>query len=465
MVGVFWWVFVAVWGATMLAFPVIKAMPAGYVPVVLGAGIGVVLLRFAPPFVARLATYPAPRFLTLVLLLATALRIAAVLFFPLEPRADDEQFHRYAVAMLSGQGYGTPGFRAWFPPGMSLLLTAWYWLTAASPLAGKLLHVLLGVALTWQVWAFARMFTSETTARVAMLLVALFPTLVFYTATLGYETLLALLVVIVCRIALVVARTPRPLVLHLVGLGLCLGVGALVKPICLLVPALLAASWWLLGMPALRAIVRGALVAIVLLLTIAPWTLRNYRVLGEFVPISTNGGYTLYSANNPEATGLAMPVTPLPGERDEVSRDRLRSRAAFDWIVHNPAAWFRLALAKATYTWGTTSSIMAVVSTDRLPPSIENVCKFLLNVAWGALFVWCAAATRRARTWTDGFLLPTLFVAYIFGLHLFFEAHSRHHLPVLPLLCIVGAVALTQQTTFASLDQSRQRRDHSDAPV
>jgi hypothetical protein len=99
--------------------------------------------------------------------------------------------------------------------------------------------------------------------------------------------------------------------------------------------------------------------------------MRNYRVLGAFVPISTNGGTTLYAANNPHANGLAMQVEPLPGEVDEVSRDRVRLRGALAWIVGHPLRWFELALIKATYTWGTSSSIMSVVSTDRLPPAAE----------------------------------------------------------------------------------------------
>jgi hypothetical protein len=55
----------------------------------------------------------------------------------------------------------------------------------------------------------------------------------------------------------------------------------------------------------------------------------------------------------------------------------------------------------------------------------------------------CAAATVKDRPWSKpGFVPATLVVAYIFGLHLFYEAHSRHHVSVLPLLCIVGAWSL-----------------------
>ena len=99
-------------------------------------------------------------------------------------------------------------------------------------------------------------------------------------------------------------------------------------------------------------------------------------------------------------------MKPLPGEVDEVSRDRLRREAAVQWILENPLDWARLAVAKISYGWGTSSSIMSYVSADRMPPREEDVSKALLNVGWGALFVWCAAASLRTRIWSRAALLP-----------------------------------------------------------
>ncbi len=448
----FWMAFVPIWAAAIAAFPLIKGMPSGYVPVVAGAVLGLVGLRSEA--IARLFSrfdrWPAGRFLTVLLTVTVTLRVAAVALFPREPMVDDAQFHRYAISMLSGAGYGAPWHRAWFPPGMTLLLTAWYSVTGASALWGKLLNVLLAALLTWQTWALAKESVGERAARRAALLVALFPTLVFYTATLGYETLLALLFVLACRLWIRLATSDSSQPLAIVALGLVLGAGALVKPICLLVPAIFGAAWWIAGMSFVRTATRTIGVAIVMILAIAPWTIRNYRVLGQFVPISTNGGYTLYSANNPRATGLAMEVDPLPGEHDEVSRDRVRMRAAITWIVQNPGASFVLSLRKAAYTWGTTSSIMSVVSTDRLPSTVESACKLLLNIAWAVLLVCCASAIVRTREWPAALLPATALVGYLFVLHLFFEAHSRHQIPVLPLLCIVAATALAQSPARAT---------------
>lgn len=39
------------------------------------------------------------------------------------------------------------------------------------------------------------------------------------------------------------------------------------------------------------------------LLTVLPWTVRNYFVLGAFIPISTNSGNNFYIGNNPQYEG------------------------------------------------------------------------------------------------------------------------------------------------------------------
>ena len=41
-------------------------------------------------------------------------------------------------------------------------------------------------------------------------------------------------------------------------------------------------------------------------LIIAPWTIRNYAVLGGFVPVKSQFGFTLWVGNNPYATGTTF---------------------------------------------------------------------------------------------------------------------------------------------------------------
>ena len=444
--------FCSAWAATVLAFPAAKAQPAGYIPVVLGGSLGLWLLTTLPGsrVVAALERIPPRRFLVMLLVGAAFLRLIAVMSFPIEPRVDDLEIHEYAIGLLHGAGYGEAESRAWMPPGMSFALAGWYAITTPSALAGKILQAGLGCVLVWQTLGAVRDALPERTARAAAILVAVFPTLVFYTATLGYEILLAVLLTVLWRLTTRLCGV-RPAASRLAVAGLVVGFSALVKPIGLLLPIPMGLAWWSSGLALRRAIVQAVLVSAVMTAVVAPWTLRNYFVLGAFVPISTNGGGTLYSANNPLATGRYMPDQPLVGETGEVSRDRAQARAGVSWIVRHPLAALGLVPAKVLYTWGTTSTIMSIVSNDRLPPAEENACKAVLNAAWSALLVCCAGAAARGAWATRALVFPSLLTFYVVALHVVFEGSSRHHIPVLMCLCAIAAVPLTNCSS-ASLE-------------
>jgi hypothetical protein len=77
---------------------------------------------------------------------------------------------------------------------------------------------------------------------------------------------------------------------------------------------------------------RLAVITLAMAAVIAPWSMRNYSILKEFVVISTNGGDVFYRANNPLATGGYV----QRGEKDLDARSR-RSRT-LAWATN----WARL---------------------------------------------------------------------------------------------------------------------------
>src|SRR5699024_9706881 len=94
--------------------------------------------------------------------------------------------------------------------------------------------------------------------------------------------------------------------LWLIPAGLLLGVMSLVKPLSPVFGVILfcgeigrwiapsffgtkeARGGWLKG------IWRTSIVAVLSILVIAPWSIRNYFVFDTFVPLTNNGGYVLY---------------------------------------------------------------------------------------------------------------------------------------------------------------------------
>ena len=86
----------------------------------------------------------------------------------------------------------------------------------------------------------------------------------------------------------------RAAILRLVGMGALIGWGIWLRPnVVLLGPFASVFLFFLLGRNR-RALLLASLVAMTSLLVVAPITLRNWLVFGEFVPVSINGGITLW---------------------------------------------------------------------------------------------------------------------------------------------------------------------------
>jgi 4-amino-4-deoxy-L-arabinose transferase-like glycosyltransferase len=439
--------FCVVWSLTFLGFPAFKQLYLGYIPVVAGLLLGSI---FCLPSVRRIgnglldAVRPGP-FIAVTVLLGFLLRGCCIFLLPGEPQNDPAFFHRYAVKLLAGQGYGQDGWRAFFPPGMSFLLAAWYRVTTPNPFAGEWLNAIFGTMWIPLVFAIGRRTISERSGKWAALLTAIMPTLVLYSATLGYELVLGFVFLATIYLALLVVDFPKYGLVLSIPLGLLLGFGSLIKPICIPIPVLLVIWWLLLGLGR-RSFFCGSVTLATMVCVIGPWTWRNYEELDHrFVLVSTNGGVVLYSANNSHTEGLYTAVEPLPGESDEVSTDRQRSKAAIEWIKRHPDRFLRLMVNKALFTWGTSTQIMSVISYDRLTPNEEKLYMGLINVFWGALLVQVVTATFTTRIWHERRLYVAFaLLAYIFLIHIVSEAMSRHHIPVIGVLTLIASAALAR---------------------
>lgn len=425
---------------SLLAFPIYKQVLLGYVPVGLGAVIGLALALRGPRhrLTQVLQEMGEARYVLCAIGLAVLARLVALMLVGREPVSDFESYHATAVRMLNGRGFGPPSP---FAPGMTFWLLGVYAVFGPSVLAAQLVNAGLGGLLTWLTYDIGRRVTPLAVARLAALSVAAFPSLVLYATTLGYDPLLSC--AMLTAVALFLRGDARHHSLAWVALiGLVLGITTYVKPIGLLMPPIFALAYWMRGATLLRTVRNGVLIFLVLYASIYPWILRNSACLGERVGLTTTGGSGLWAANNPEATGLCMPVPETP-ELSVTERDRYFWREAWAFIGRHPDRFLQLALTKSAYQWGTSSTVLAFVSADRMNPSVEAGLKLLINVAWTALCALVVVALLRDRVCRGPVLFWPLLglLAYFWGIHLFYEAQSRYHLPFLPILAILAASA------------------------
>jgi hypothetical protein len=147
--------------------------------------------------------------------------------------------------------------------------------------------------------------------------------------------------------------------------GLLLGMAALLCPNLLPVAGLFFAVEWLRGPGERKRILHcGLIVSAMVSLFLLPWVVRNYRVLGGFVPLRSNLGLELAVGNRPGADGhtYAWGFGEVHPFGSAAERERLREmgelayvqdkqRQALTWIAAHPARFARLTLRRAGLIW------------------------------------------------------------------------------------------------------------------
>ena len=446
-----WWFALTLVVGTLL-FPWLKHTPLGYVPVGIGLALAVVASRRAAVGWSerRLMAWRAGPFVATVVAVAIALRVVTVLLLGQTPISDHACYHYRALSILHD---GTYGPTAYLPPGMSFWLVGVYSIFGESLRAALLMNAVVGGLFTWLTYLTAARLVSPAAARLAAVLTAVFPSLVLYAATLGYDPLLGC--ALFGAVALFVRREPATTHpwWYVAIIGVVLGVTTYLKPIGLLLPAVFGLSYRRQGASWPRTARNTVLMAAALYAVITPWSIRNYRLFGEYVPLATNGGVALWVPHHEGASVLNQHEAPesAPGT-SEVERDRQCWRAAWAYIFAHPGQLLRRLPERAAYLWGTSTTVMATVSADRFNPVAEQVAKLGINIAWTFVAAFFVVAVCR-----DGFCrLPARFwplvalLAYVWGIHLFYEVQSRYHLPVLPVLFIGAAAALFRRSVASA---------------
>jgi 4-amino-4-deoxy-L-arabinose transferase-like glycosyltransferase len=274
--------------------------------------------------------------------LALVLRLAFVLAVDRESFVFNDTlfYHNAARSLAEGQGYTAVGGgpTAQWPPGFSFVLSLVYRVTGPNQHWGEVLNAFIGALTVPALYALALRTFGRREARWAAAGLALLPGHVLWADVLVAETLYSFLLV---AFFLLAALLPRAW-WAVAALGVAVGLAMLTRgEALLLIPAVIAIWWPQLERRRLLAFSAG-LVAVVLL-TLAPWTIRNAIEMDSFVPLSTNSSTTLWSGHNPDATGaqiyapesLLSQIYPR-GPRREIEEGRLLRREAIDFMVHNP---------------------------------------------------------------------------------------------------------------------------------
>lgn len=219
-----------------------------------------------------------------------------------EPINDAFDYDRHAVSIAAGEGYpgseygsgiGPTALRS---PGYPAALAAVYAVSGDSVDAGRVAGALLGGVTVLLVFLLTAPVWGRRAGLLAAALTAVFPPLVLVSAELFNENLF---IPLMLGSLLAATRYRDSGLLRWALLTGALGGAALLTRnagLALLVPLLLAL--WLGGRQRGRPLAAPATMLAVIVMLVAPWTVRNAVEFGRFIPIAASSGVTLSGVYN-----------------------------------------------------------------------------------------------------------------------------------------------------------------------
>ena len=395
-------------------------------------------------------------------LLSVRLVVAVVWAPPMSGDAAD--YLRLAKALGAGEGFvgmdGSP--TSWRPPLYpallaTLLATDAWWGEATALVTVRMVQAILATGTVW----FTYQIGAKAGGRRIGLWAAAFQALnvahIAAVSRLLSETLFTFLVTGAVALLVNRGRAPRRErafgLAAFAGAGAMLGLAALTRSAALALPVLLLPAWLLaasrMGLPRPEALLRGAALCISFALVLAPWTARNARVHGSFVPVATQGGGTLYAGNHPAGGRILGNMaeddrTRRASAMSEVDGSAyLASMTMEDW-KENPGEALRLLPLKALYFW-TPEDWELLPGSGRFNGSYAFMLFWLLALPASAIL-----GPRRDRPRVEGsdsaawrmWPVWALCGAWV-AIAAVFYGSPRFRFPVEPILAIGAAFGLT----------------------
>jgi len=278
--------------------------------------------------------------LALVVLGSLLFRVVAVLTWSraLEPQGDQNFYWRSGqdlsefLGFVYRNNFGERVPTAIHPPLYSAYLGVVSFLGGGSPAGMRLATAALGAATVTVVGLAARRMAGNRTGIMAAVLAGLYPNLWINDVQLQSEAVYAFTIALVLLASYRFRSVPDNTNAAFLGLSIALAslarAEALVLFVLLAVPLVLAKggerSDEASPDPDLRARVRSvAVLAVVGLLTLAPWVIRNLTTFQRPAIMSSGAGFVLEISNCDQTYGLAPPTgpdgKPLDGQSDDTA--------------------------------------------------------------------------------------------------------------------------------------------------
>jgi 4-amino-4-deoxy-L-arabinose transferase-like glycosyltransferase len=362
------------------------------------------------------------------------------------PQKDALDYDQIGWNLTQGNGFSldNSGPTLLRGPVFPVLLAIIYHVAGHNYPAVRFVQIILNAINCLLVFLVCRELVDEKTGLVASFFYAIYPAFTFYTGLILTETL-TITLLLTSMFFLFKAIRYKNYTLTVLS-GVVLGLSTLCKPTTLLYAPFLGLVM-LTWKTTRKFFKHGLVLAIVVLFIILPWTFRNYRVSGHFVPVSVFSGYNLFLGTFPRnASSLDITEFKNAYYTNPVEKDTEALIQGWQNIKTNPAQFISIVPSKLVYFW--LPDGLAVVGNSRTLPGMTLIL-FQLALLLFAVVGWYSI---KASPQSVGL---TSLIIYFTLVHVIIISTPRFNLPVMPFILIFSSIGLLKLLSYAHSSQLR----------
>lgn len=359
--------------------------------------------------------------------------------------ADPMNYTNLATSLMEGRGLITDDWRygedlrAYFPPLYPIFLAGFWSIFGSSIWSTLSMNIITDIISAWAIGDAARRTIGIKAGIILSITYFAWPAFAMGAGIPQKESLNLLFIILLFR-AMIIWRDSDPIFSKHWRHGLCIGIWwamlCLVQPSLALAPAVVGMIlWWEKGLsPVIRL---GLHTLPALLIVLAPWWIRNYLLLGDFIPFTTASGMMINSA----LRDLVIDFPPGLFDLPEQQRGAIMAAKAMEFITEHPLQFLQQAMTSMAYGFAYEEAPLARFRHGT--PAISDLDHArlapLLQGAYAALLILSAMASwRQFRNGLTPLLLYILVIlSSILIINIWFEFGERHRLIMTPLLMLM----------------------------
>lgn len=403
------------------------------------------------PAESRISETSVARYLAVILILAGLLRISLAFYLGDSayswPVHDQDSYDALAQRVLAGKGFSFD--RAWYPwvepdtqtsyysSTIVLYLAGIYAVFGHHPLAARIVTALMGTMACFLTYRLGRRLFGAQVGLIASALAAGYAYLAYYSAALMTE--IPFITAILLALDTSVELTAKSTWTRWLRLGIALAIAVLLR-MAVLPFVFVLLIWIYLRSEKRPSLVNILLPILIIIMAVAPWTYRNYRLYGRLMLLESQFGHVFWNGNHPDRDAgyhfeEAAWVAPLPQDisgLNEAEKTYALLQRGIQNVLANPCRFVTLSLSRAR--------VMFTFWPESHSTTLSNISRVLsFGVLWPFMLYGLALSLRQWRRC----MIIYLFIVIHLAVYLASWVLIRYRLPADAVALPFAALAIS----------------------